>query len=638
MKKELFKIGLIYLLILGFIFRSHFDDSATFFAMGDSSIQSVAWFAKIENSLRQGQFPLWDFNTDSGTSFIGEMQTGAFYPPAWIMALTPPYKSIIKFEFFIFLHFVWAALGVYFFLRLLKLPFLASFLGGLFFSLIGPAALRAMAQPNLHAGVVQIPWMLAATLLALEQKIGSKRLLYWSLTALFLALSILAGHMHAFIHGVLAIGILVTISSQQRLKDLLYFIAATFFSCLLAAAQLIPSTQYFKLAYKWYGEGFTAPPHIVPFKEFGRYSLKSFASLFDVSKSSSECGSLFLTYSGLLLAVLGLIYIWRNRQNKTLLFIPILITVAIVIAVSGENITGNVLHQIPFLNIVRIPLRALHLYSFGMAVLIALGANLLWNSDKSHLRIALIILITIFAYEANSYVGKYFNVAPVSHESAKNYYKETPIIQWLIKRNTEEQGQYRFATSPTSILSPNIANFYELKSLMGHRSSKQMNFFSYLERDWKHASPNYNLLALKYLVTDQERTDLKELFSAEGLKIYELPNALGMIYIERNGTREPLPAASKIHWNVNSVEIELPENFNYQNAKAYLAQPAYPSWRVKFDQQTYNLKQEDIFPYAEIPAGTKKIVFYYASLRVYIGILLSLIGFLCLGILARRGV
>jgi hypothetical protein len=364
MKKEIFKISLLYLLLVIVVFRGHFDGSATFFSHGDASVQSVAWLGKIENSLLKGELPFWDFDTDSGTSFIGEMQTSVLYPPVWLMAISPPYKSIVKLEIFVMLHFFWAALGAYIFFRQIKLGSFPAFIGGIFFAFIGPAALRVTGQPNLHAGVVQIPWMLTFALMAIQETQVQKRYFYWSLMSLVSALAILAGHMHAYIHGILAVAILVVFASNQKIKDYFRFTLAFLFSLVLAAGQLIPTAQYFNLAYKWYGVGFTEPPHIVPFEEFGRYSLRNFASLLDVTKSVPEAGTLFVTFSGLVLVVLGLFYIFYKQKNKYLLFVPGIVFISLIIAFAGDNFLGKIIHQIPFLNIVRIPLRALHLYSF----------------------------------------------------------------------------------------------------------------------------------------------------------------------------------------------------------------------------------------------------------------------------------
>jgi hypothetical protein len=273
-----------------------------------------------------------------------------------------------------------------------------------------------------------------------------------------------------------------------------------------------------------------------------------------------------------------------------------------------------------------------------MAGLVACGAMLLWANKNLYLRLCLVFGVAFFAYEFNKYTAGYLNLKPQLPESAKNYYQETNLVRWLQMQNRIEQGQFRYVVTPTHLLSANLANYYELKSLLGYRSSKLMNFYRYLEGDWNYESPRYNRLALKYLITNEARQNLKEVFTDSGIRVYELPGALGVIYLENNGEYKLLPEGTKVTWLVNSVEIQLPSNFDYSNSKIYLGQPGFPSWRVMIDGQAQVLEQDDIFLYANLPSGVKNIKFYYSSVRIYLGMALSLLGLFLVFLLSKKGI
>src|SRR5438552_2040431 len=56
---------------------------------GEGINQGYSWLQFSITSIRQGSLPIWDPYTLAGHSFVGEMQTGAFYPLHLLLALIP---------------------------------------------------------------------------------------------------------------------------------------------------------------------------------------------------------------------------------------------------------------------------------------------------------------------------------------------------------------------------------------------------------------------------------------------------------------------------------------------------------------------------------------------------------------------
>lgn len=74
-------LALIFLfLAIGAFWRIIFRGEEYTFYTYDNCVQVYAWYHYLINCFREGVFPLWDAHQYGGHTFIGEMQSGAFYP------------------------------------------------------------------------------------------------------------------------------------------------------------------------------------------------------------------------------------------------------------------------------------------------------------------------------------------------------------------------------------------------------------------------------------------------------------------------------------------------------------------------------------------------------------------------------
>src|SRR5262245_3492602 len=90
--------------------------------------QAYAWTTYAATWIRKGIIPLWDPSRYGGTSFIGEMQTGLFYPFKLALYLAPLDQNGLLSErafnlFYVFSHWL-TALWMFALARYLKLSYL----------------------------------------------------------------------------------------------------------------------------------------------------------------------------------------------------------------------------------------------------------------------------------------------------------------------------------------------------------------------------------------------------------------------------------------------------------------------------------------------------------------------------------
>jgi len=258
--------ALLFLFTVTVFWKLIFSGEYSLLVYTDSSFQTYPWSQYLSEVLHQWSFPFWDMYADAGRSFIGETQTGAFYPPNVLMGLLPRNAKgllpVSLIEGFVILHAFLASLFMYGLATHFGLSRFSAFVAGTTFAFGGSIGLRAFAQVNLFYASVWVPavfWCYAKSL-GTHQPI--RQLLFANLAGLALALSLLAGHHQPFIYMSLAIaGIAAALWLRSRKhpdeslcrprviirQTLMLFV----FAIAYASLQLLPSLEYSKLAYRW---------------------------------------------------------------------------------------------------------------------------------------------------------------------------------------------------------------------------------------------------------------------------------------------------------------------------------------------------------------------------------------------------
>ena len=110
--------------------------------------------------LRHGQLPFWNQYIFSGTPLMADFNAGAFYPLTGLFVVLPDRAAWMATEVIVFSAI---AVGMYVFLRALKLSTVACVLAAATYAFAGPV-LSQVNHVDMTEGFVAIPWMLLAVL------------------------------------------------------------------------------------------------------------------------------------------------------------------------------------------------------------------------------------------------------------------------------------------------------------------------------------------------------------------------------------------------------------------------------------------------------------------------------------------
>ena len=109
--------ALLFLFTVTVFWKLIFSSEYSLLVYTDSSFQTYPWSQYISEVLHQWSFPFWDMYADGGRSFIGETQTGAFYPLNLLMGMFPRNAKgllpVSLIEGFVILHAFLASLFMY---------------------------------------------------------------------------------------------------------------------------------------------------------------------------------------------------------------------------------------------------------------------------------------------------------------------------------------------------------------------------------------------------------------------------------------------------------------------------------------------------------------------------------------------
>jgi hypothetical protein len=124
----------------------------------DNLQQNYPLHVLVGDMLRHGQLPFWNQYIFSGTPLMADFNAGAFYPLMGLFVALPDRAAWIATEVVLFAAI---AIGMYVFLRALKLSTMACLLGAATFAFAGPV-LSQVNHVDMTEGYAAIPWMLLA--------------------------------------------------------------------------------------------------------------------------------------------------------------------------------------------------------------------------------------------------------------------------------------------------------------------------------------------------------------------------------------------------------------------------------------------------------------------------------------------
>jgi hypothetical protein len=642
---------------------------ASFCIKQDNLHQTYPYFNKLASSLHKGYLPVWDANTYGGKNFAGEIQTGIFYPINIIWCLI--FGSVNGIDVYYVdlltaLHFLICLLGMYKLSRMLQFPPVAAIASGLVFTFTSAVAARAGGQTGIFFGLTLLPWSVYFTA---RYYLVRKNRTFFAVAGLVAGLEILAGHMQPFFHTMIINGVMIAFYEYRNRKNWKTFFLSTFTNLLIllflvfiiTLPQMYYSLQYLSNVYRSVGPGvLVGPGRNVPIDIYTHrfmINLYNLPNLLGQELTPPEDDNII--YMGILPLFLFIIYMVRHKLLKLLpvhaeitKLLLIILIIGTICALGYITFIPLILHQLPFVPVVRQLGRYIILISFsaalltGMAityigeikkhlfqrhakitqyVLIALCLNTIyliiaqqqvipWSISIPFLACFLFFLalmnmkrsvdITILAV-AVIFVDLYFN--RVSYSSTKTdffattYYGRNRIIDTL---EATTYGKYRvaFDMSDYALERRNLGNMYNIQIPYGYSATYNKAYLDFLNVDGNLNSETNNLLNIRYIITDKILDSafiLKD--SVQQIKLYEKRNYYPRIYWQRqlslhgaeieaeNKSTIQQLAYSDLYQKI-AVDCQIPDTL-------IIAENVYPGWKCYDNQKEIPIRPAKIKNY-----------------------------------------
>jgi hypothetical protein len=349
---------------------------------GDDLAQNFPLRVLAGREIRDGHLPLYDPYIWSGAPLLAGWNAAAAYPLTWLFAVMPGTGA---WTVNLIATWVVAGLGMFCFLRALRLASLASFLGALSFAFAG-AMPAQVTHFGLVAGLSWVPVQLLSILRLSQDRPVASRLGWTAVFATATGLVILAGEPRAIDDA----GAIVLIYAAWQLVRLgrragpatVSAIAGLVLGCCLGAVQWLPglaatsTSQRGNSSMALFSSG-SLPVKwllltVVPDLLGGSGSLgqPSFFTSYNLTEVTSYVGILPLVAAFALLGRLRL----RPRLPEWIVW-HIMALAGVVLALGGNTPVGDLLYHVPLFGDQRLQSRNVLVLDVALAVLLGYWAD-----------------------------------------------------------------------------------------------------------------------------------------------------------------------------------------------------------------------------------------------------------------------
>jgi hypothetical protein len=350
----------------------------------DLATQVMPWFTVQARSWHAGTFPLWDPYLWAGQPLLGQAQPGGAYPLNWILFSLPldhGQISMLALQwYFVAIRFL-AVAFCYLLCRDLGRSPAASAIAGFVFGLGG--VVGSTGWPQMVNGAIWAPLVFLFLLRAVR---GNNRWGNAAISGMFLGVAWLSGHHQLPYFVTLAAGgawlYFIFRSGRLDRQVAAAAMAAFLFTGLTGALQILPASEYGRLARRWVG---TPEPlawnQAVPYYVHEQYSFKPenlLGLVFPGIKANSDP---FVGIVALALAGIGIAAFWRDQRVRLMGAVSL---GGILYAMGPHSVLQGFLYAvIPTLDKARSPSMAILIFDFGVAVLAAFGMDQLSSGKPS---------------------------------------------------------------------------------------------------------------------------------------------------------------------------------------------------------------------------------------------------------------
>jgi hypothetical protein len=349
---------------------------------GDDLTQNFPLRVLVGQQIRSGQLPLYDPYIWSGAPLLAGWNAGALYPLTLLFAVVPATAA-----WTLNLVATWAVAGVgmFFFLRALRLASLPSFLGALSFTFAGAMSAQ-VGHFGLVAGLSWVPVQLLAVLRLSETRGIASRLRWTGALAVAAGLTFLAGEPRAIDDAC----VIVAIYAAWRIARLgrrcgpaaVSIAAGAALGACLGAVQWLPGVAAISTSQRAVSSAALFDSGSLPHKWLllmlvpdllggsGSFGQPSYFAHYNLAEVTGYVGILPLVAAFALLARFRL----RPRPPEWIVW-HVMALAGLVLALGGNTPAGSLLVHLPLFGDQRLQSRNILVADLALAVLLAYWAD-----------------------------------------------------------------------------------------------------------------------------------------------------------------------------------------------------------------------------------------------------------------------
>jgi len=530
----------------------------------------------LSESLKRGEWPLWNPYNATGYPQLAEGQMGTFNPENLLVFgfLTMP----LAFNIGLALIFFQTGIFTYLFARSIGLSRIAAFFSSVAFSYSG-----VFATHIVHFNLIQTLSFFPLQLYLTELFFQKRKLYLLPLLSIVTAIQIFSGFYQVAVYSIIATTVyalfkiyVLKASKVKKLFLLLLFTLTLTLTLTLSAIQLLPSFELAQLSGRSGGVSYSEmnrfplnPKHLLTFlnpylfgdPRQGTYPI--YSSSWGIFWESTG----YLGILPLIFAALAIIFL--VKKNRHVQFFTLLLFLSLLLAL-GKYSPTFFLFEFPPLNLFRVPARWIMFLTFSLAILGGFGFDFIYQKLKTkNLKLILGGLALIIATFDLLYFGMNYNAIGKAKEwlsppqtfeflsKDQSFYRTITFGQgqvwnsFFLKKGWQGPSPYqtlRNGLDPDSNLPFHLPNFWVYESIVPDRNQMINNIIDqdlqikdgYLSIGDK-AKKILSLLGVKYLISTAkvEDPDLKEVFTTQTIPvyfIYQNSNALPLVFLPQKTT------------------------------------------------------------------------------------------------------
>ncbi|KKS81423.1 MAG: hypothetical protein UV55_C0014G0012 [Candidatus Gottesmanbacteria bacterium GW2011_GWC1_43_10] len=407
-------------ILISLFFAKLFYPNLSILATSEQAISDIWYFNFplknfLAESLKSGNFPLWNQHMSGGFPVLANSQIGVFHFYNFLAFKFLP--AIYAFNLAYIATFFQAALGMFLYLRQIKFSPLTSFYGAFLFSFSGFFVTHLAHFSNMQAAVF-LPWLFWVTELLLEKPKLSLSLVF----AVLFSQQIFAGAPQFTFITIFALFIYIAgkIYISKPKKTLGYFILGLGAGLIISAVQLLPTLELLKLSSRSHGNltevlGFTFQIKdfltlINPFI-FGNPHDGTYSTQVQLYQSIFWENTAYIGIIPLFLVILTFFKIKQFRNGRIYL---VMLTTSVLLMLGGDG-PLRYLFMLPPFSLFRFTARFLVVFTFIVVVLAVQGLSLIQKSilNRSKYQSIFLVILVLFSIGDIFWIWRdYHNVVP----------------------------------------------------------------------------------------------------------------------------------------------------------------------------------------------------------------------------------